>query len=235
MKEILQASKKLIWYNVKILFSHKFFYFSGAAFLYFIITCVINYFSKGDHLSGPAVMPVLLQIPSVILIIFLSMEIVSYERENKTIESVFTVSGSIYKVWLIKLGVMYLVILSIMFIMDILSFFFVADFPVGGMLFHSFVPLLLIGNMTFYFSVRLRSGNAAGMITVIIVLFFLFLSEPLQNSRFFLFLNPYAKPRDLEIVIWERIVFQNRIGIIAISSLFLYLGLTATKKRERLL
>jgi len=89
--------------------------------------------------------------------------------------------------------------------------------------------------MTFYLSVKFRSGMAALTVMAIVILFMLMLWEPLHDTRFFLFLNPYDKPRDTELVIWDRMVFQNRTGIIAISSLFLYLGMVATKKRERLL
>jgi len=235
MKQMFYNLRKLILYNVRILFSHKFFYFFGAVLLYFVVVCSVNYFQAEDHITGRDVMPALLLPPACVLAVYLSMEIISFERENKTIESVFTTSGSIYKVWMIKLGVTYLIIIAVLLLLEILAFLFVAGFPIFSTLFHSIVPIIFIGNLTFYFSVKFRSGNAAGMITVIIILFFLMLTEPLEHSRFFLFLNPFNKPRDMELVIWDRIIFQNRIGIIAFSSLFLYLGMVATKKREKLL
>ena len=136
MRQTLYNLRKLILYNVRILFSHRFYYFFGAVMLYFIVVCTINYFQTEDHIPGRDVMLALLMPPACVLAVYLSMQVISFERENKTIESVFTTSGSIYKVWMIKLGVTYLILISIVLFLAILAFLFVAGFPVFSAVFH---------------------------------------------------------------------------------------------------
>ena len=87
--------------NIKLLFTNKFFYFILGIILYFGFVCTINYLSDpGDSMPGYAIYIVIILIPMSVLIVFLSAYMLPSEMENNTLESLFSISGSIYKVWM---------------------------------------------------------------------------------------------------------------------------------------
>ncbi|MFC1724393.1 hypothetical protein ACFL4T_02110 [candidate division KSB1 bacterium] len=220
--------------NIKLLFTNKFFYFILGIILYFGFVCTINYFSDpGDSMPGYAIYIALIFIPMSVLTVFLSAYMLPGEMENNTLESLFSISGSIYKVWIIKISVMYIAISIMILILEILSYFMIADFPFFYTFFMSLFPLYFIGGLTFYFAVKFKSYAAAGILTGIIMILISFVTEPLQFSKFFLYINPIAKPRDINNYVWTRTLVENRVGMLVFGSLLYYLGLNKLKFREK--
>ena len=103
----------------------------------------------------------------------------------------------------------------------------------GGL--NAFLPAFLIASLTFFFSVICRSGNAAGMLSLGVLLLVLITSEPLGGTEFFLFLNPFDPPIGVEETMWDDKVLINRSGVFGIGCLMLFLGLRRMERRERLL
>jgi len=234
MKENIKTLFSLIKLNTKVLFSNKFLYFLIGIFLYFGVVCTINYFTDpGDYIKGEHIYIAVLLVPMIILTVFLSALIVPSEIESNTIESLFSVSGSIYKVWIIKIVVMYISLSLLLLILEILSYFMIADFPILKNFVMSLFPLYFIGGMTFFFASKYRSTGVAGIISGIVLLIFMFLAEPLEHSRFFLYLNPMITPRDINNYVWTRTVIENRIGMVIFGSFFYYLGLSRLKFKEK--
>ena len=97
--------------------------------------------------------------------------------------------------------------------------------------------------LTFLFSVLCRSSNAAGMIAVGILIAILLLTSPeveiggntLTNSAYDLFLKPFEPPSNLDPNLWTNRVILNRVGIVALGALCIFLALRRMLDRERLL
>ena len=94
-------------------------------------------------------------------------------------------------------------------------------------------PLYLIGGLTVYFAAKFKSSAVAWILSITILLMIVFLWEPLEHNRFFFFINPTAKPRNINNYVWTRTLVENRVGMLVFGSLFYYLGLSKLKFREK--
>ncbi|MCP4723650.1 MAG: hypothetical protein GY863_01365 [bacterium] len=231
-QSLLSNTMFLIGQTRRILFSGKFIYFIGFAILYEIFLIVIMNFTDAGAMPVDVAFYMMNMVPMLILAVYLSMMLVSYEKENNTIETMFSIPGSPYKVWLYKLLVMYTLMFFIQIILVLTIYFFVADFYFPAMLIHAYIPVILVSNLTFYFSTKFRSGYAAGLITLIICFIIFMIAEPLYENVWFLYLSPYAKPDELNIELWNTRLLYNKLGVSFTSILFMYLGLKRLLVRE---
>lgn len=231
---VIKTMFSLFNLNVKLLFSNRFFYFILGIILYFGIVTFINYLTEpGDQIVGENVYIAIIVLPFLVLTVFLSSFILPSEMENNTIESLFSISGSIYKVWLIKIAVMYVALSLLILFLEILTYFMITDFKILNTYFQSLFPLYFTGGMTFYFAVRFRSNAVGAILSGIVLLMFLFLSEPLYQTKFYLYLNPMENPRNINGYVWSRTIIENRIGMVLFGSILYYLGLSKVKFREK--
>jgi len=60
-------------------------------------------------------------------------------------------------------------------------------------------------------------------------------AEQLQESYYFLFLNPFNLPMGVDQVVWAEMVLLNRSVLLLGGGLLLFLGLRHMAQRERLL
>lgn len=218
----------------KFIFSQRFLFFFAGVLVYFIIFCVTNYFqSSAERISEESIFIWLLTVPGIALVFYPSMSLITSETENRTIEMIFSTAGSRYKVWLTRIGVLYLFVVFIIFILCSLSFIFISDFPFFGYFFHSLFPPIFISSLIIMFSVIFRSSNAAGLLSFIVIFFLLIAYSPLSTTSFNLFLNPYFKPQNVDYGLWTSIVIYNRIGILLVSGFMLYYTLFRLNKREK--
>jgi hypothetical protein len=220
--------------NEKFIFSQKFLYFFFGVLLYFLIFCITNYLSEsGERISEESIYLWFLCIPGIALVFYPSMTLVLSETENRTIETIFSTAGSKYKVWLMRICVLYLYVALIIFLLSFLSFMFISDFEFFGYFFHSLFPPILISSLIILLSVMLRSSNASGLLSLIIIIFLLLTYRPLSSTSFNIFLNPYIKPQNVDYYSWRSIILYNRIGILIISGFFLYYSIYKLNKREK--
>lgn len=222
--------------QAQILFSKKFLWFVGGILGYFVIAYIINYRQPIlDRLTAEGVLPWLLEFPLTILAIYLNMQLIASEKENRTLEVMFTTAGSRYKVWLLRLGTLNLLLLILAFLLSLLAFFTFADIEILGMAIHGFVPTYFVGAMTLFFSVKFRSGFAAGMVAAGLVTLIFMFNEVLHETRYFLYFNPYFLPRRLDPETWNLWMWQNRIAVLAAGMALQFFALRGLEDRERLL
>jgi hypothetical protein len=222
--------------QARIIFSHKFVWFMAGILIYFVVAYIINYNqSVIDRMPMEDVLPVLLEFPLSALAVYLSMQVITSEKDNRTLEVMFTTAGSRYKVWLLRLGTLNMILLILAFALSALAFFTFTDIPIVGMALHAFVPAFFAGSMTLYFAVRFRSGFAAGMVAAGLLVLILMFAELLSETRYFLFFNPYDVPRRLDPGTWNLWMWQNRIGVLVLAGLMLFAALRGMEVRERLL
>jgi ABC-type transport system involved in multi-copper enzyme maturation permease subunit len=228
MKEYLQ----LFHLNLKLTFSRRYYYFLLGALIWFAMVAFLNY-TKEDkrHMKGPDVLNSVLSPAGLVLAIYFGMQLVTSERENRTIEFAFSIPGSRYKVWIMKLVTLNLSILFVMAILAGLSYFFIADLDIAATVAHSMVPLFLFGNLAMMFTVLTKSGNAGGLLTVIV----LALSFLAKGSRFWPFLNPLSRPRGADPSYWLKMCVENRVFLLVAAILVCACALRKMDQRERLL
>ncbi len=232
----IKISWEVLRLQVQIIFSKKFVWFIVGILIYFIVVYVINYRQPMiDRMSQEDILPWVIEFPLSILAVYLSMQIVSSEKEKRTLEVMFTTAGSRYKVWLLRLTTLNLLLLFIAFGMSNLAFFTIADHSIFCTTIHGFVPTFFAGNMTLYFSVRFRSGFAAGMVSGGILFLMLMFAEAINETRYFLYFNPYDVPRHLDPETWNLWMWQNRIGVIILALFFQFFAMRGLEAREKLL
>ncbi|MFQ5604759.1 MAG: hypothetical protein ACE5HS_15930 [bacterium] len=222
--------------QVQIMFSKKFVWFLLGILGYFVLVYVINYRqSMIDRMTQEDILPWLVALPLTVLAVYLNMQLISSEKENRTLEVMFTTAGSRYKVWLFRLTTLNLLLLMISIGLSHLAFFTIADMAVWGTAAHGFVPAYFVGGMTLYFAVKFRSGFAAGMVSGGILILLSMFSEALYETRYFLYFNPYDVPRQLDPETWQLWMWQNRMALMVLGVLLQFFALRGLEERERLL
>jgi hypothetical protein len=217
----------------KVLFSGKFYYFVGLVILWVAFFIVIFHFVDDSGIFSQAeIFYVLNFVPMLVMAIYVSMTLVTFEKDNFTIETMFSVPGSPYKVWSYKLVVMYIILIFLQMTLILMSYLFIADFQISVMFLHAFVPIFFIANLNFYFSTVLKSGIAAGLVTLIVLFFFFLIGVDNDDWVWFLYLSPYNKPFDLDIMIWNERLLYNKIGVASLGIVFMYRGLSRLRNRE---
>jgi len=235
-RERLAVAWEIFRLQTQVIFSHKFIWFMLGILAYFIVAYAINYHqSMIDRMPMEDVLPLLLEFPLAALAVFLSMQVITSEKDNRTLEVMFTTAGSRYKVWLLRLGTLNLILLMLAFVFAAAAFFAFTDVPIIGMALHAFIPTFFAGSMTLYFAVRFRSGLAAGMVAAGLLVLILMFTDLLYETRYYLFFNPYDVPRQLDPETWHLWMWQNRIGVLCAGGFMLFAALRGMEVRERLL
>ena len=233
VKTILYNSYFLFSQIRRVLFLGKFYIFLIIALLWEAAVSIIGYVSK-DPMPLGAVFYTMNLIPMLILGLYLSMTCVSFEKENRTIETLFTIPGSPYKVWLYKLSVQFIVLLLVLILIAGISFVFVQDFPIEVMVINVFILVFFTANINFFFSIIFKSGYTGGLITVFILVILMILSQidPIRNTAWNFYINPFSKPANLDLLIWNERLLYNKLGIAFFGSMFMYFGLSRLRNRE---
>jgi hypothetical protein len=119
--------------------------------------------------------------------------------------------------------------------MSISAYFLFAEFPYfwGGL--NGFVSAFFLVGVTFLFSVLCKGGNAAGMLSLGVLILAIIISENFPNSPHFLFLNPFEGHLSLDENIWLEKVWINRIGYVSVGILCIFLSMRKMDNRENIL
>ncbi|MCG8553924.1 MAG: hypothetical protein MJD61_01355, partial [Proteobacteria bacterium] len=224
----IKVSLEILRSQAAILFSKKIAWFIAGLLTYFVTVYITNYrLPVVQRLTQEDILFSLLVLPLLILAVFLNMQLISSEKDKRTLEVLFTTAGSRYKVWILRVTTLSLMLLLTALGISTLAFFSIADISVVATALHGFVPAFLIGGVTLYFSVKFRSGLAAGMVTAIVVVLTLMFSDGfnLEETRYFLFFNPYRVPRELDPETWNIWMWQNRIGTLGLGMLLHFFAL----------
>jgi hypothetical protein len=227
----IQIVVSMIRYNLKIIFSNKFIWFLLGAFAFYIGLILIYVFtediSRIEDLYGIFIFCGLL------LIFYPTVFGVQNDQDARTIELLFGIPNYRYKVWLVRLFMIYIITFAVLLGFVWLTSFLVIKMPVLAVTYQVLYPVFFLGVMSFMVSTIVRNGNGAAVIIVIFNLFFLILADPLETSKWNVFLNPFNIPGDVTETSWSGIVLENRIILLVSIILFLLLGLYRLQKREK--
>jgi ABC-type transport system involved in multi-copper enzyme maturation permease subunit len=149
------------------------------------------------------------------------------------LEILFGIPDYRYKVWLVRLILVFVLVYLMMIGLTLMSYFLLAPVPVLELSFHVMFPIYFLGSLAFMFSTIIKNGNGTAVVMVIIGVGLLILSGILERTLWNIFLNPFEIPNRLNEMIWQEITMKNRIFLAVGSLLFVLYGLFNLQKREK--
>jgi hypothetical protein len=220
-------------YNMRIIFGGRFVYFILAALIFFLLFGTIMALDANE--MDLADIYGILLFPAILLVFYPSAFGIQNDADQRTMEIIFGIPDYRYKVWLVRL-VMILVLVFILLIpFAAIAYYALISFPFFKMIVQLMVLVIFTSSFGFMVSTLVKNGNATAVILVITGLAFLILAEPLGESRWNIFLNPFKIPRELNDIVWQETIRQNRLFLGISAVVFLLIGLLNLQQREKFL
>ena len=222
---------KMIIYNLRIIFANKFIWFLTGSILFYVGLSIFYVFtndvSKIEDMYG------IFLFSGVLLVFYPSVFGVQNDQDARTIEILFGIPNYRYKIWLVRIVLIFIIAFLIMLVFTFLSSVLIVKFRIVNMTAEVMAPVIFLGVMAFMLSTIIRNGNGTAVFMIVFGLIFLVLSGTLSRSQWNVFLNPFNVPRDLNEVSWSIITFKNRIILICGTIVFLMTALYNLQKREK--
>ena len=117
--------RKMVGYNLKIIFANKFIWFLLAAFAFFVFFAVQTILNGGNISEGTLYN--LLIFPGILLIFYPSVFGIQNDDDSRMLEILFGIPNYRYKVWLVRLIMIYVLIFIIIIVFAVIEFYIVKD------------------------------------------------------------------------------------------------------------
>ncbi len=222
---------KTVYYNVKIIFANKFIYFFGASFLFFVLIAVINLFSTTD--SSSASVYYILLFPGLLMIFYPASFGIQNDEDAGMLEILFSIPNYRYKVWLVRLVMIYVIVSLIMLLFAALSSVALYRIEITEMVYQLMFPVFFFGSLAFLVSTMAKSGSGTAVIVIVIGIIFWISSGILSESEWNIFLNPFENPDSVSSGVWAELITLNRMYIAGAVVVMNLLALLNLQKRER--
>jgi len=222
---------KMVKYNMKVIFGNRFIWFVLAAITFYFFIAV-NSILDGNQIDEGFIYG--LQITPGLLLIFYPMTFgIQNDLDAGILEILFGIPDYRYKVWLVRL----ILVFSLVFLMMIgitgMSYFLLSPVNIFEVTWHVMFPIYFLGSLAFLFSTIIKNGNGTAVVMVIIGVLLLILSSALNRTMWNIFLNPFRIPDRLNEMVWQEITMKNRIFLAVGSLIFVLYGLFNLQKREK--
>lgn len=227
----LDVAWRLFRYNLKIIFANKFVYFLIAALAIFVLITMVSLFSA--NAMAPGTVYYLLMVPGLLIVFYPTTFGIQNDVDMRMIEIIFGIPNYRYKVWLVRLALMYLVVFVILFCLSLVSLFSLTSFSAFEMVFQLMFPIFFMGSLAFLLSTLIRNGNGTAVAVIVIGMGFWIAGDALQKSKWNLFLNPFSLPADMNETVWASVISNNRVILVAGILLCVLWGLLNLQQRER--
>jgi len=232
-RSILRNLFNLTRYNMKIIFGGKFVYFILAALIFFLVFGIIMALEESEFDIGEIYS--LLAFPAILLVFYPSVFGIQSDADQRTLEIIFGIPDYRYKVWLVRYAMILVLVFLLLIPFSALAHWALISFPFLRMIFQLMVLVFFVSALGFSVSTLVKNGNATAVIMVIFGLVFLILSDGIRYSKWNLFLNPFDIPWNINDIVWQETIRQNRIIMGIVSVVLLLLGLLNLQQREKFL
>ena len=232
IKNALHIVFGLIRYNLKIIFANKFIYFLLAAVMIFLFVTVMNLFNTSST-PTEATGYWLLLVPGILLVFYPTTFGIQNDVDTRMIEILFGIPNYRYKVWFIRLILIFAVTFVIILVLANVFSLVLIRVSVLKMVLQLMFPILFMGSLAFMFSTIVRNGNGTAVVMVITGMVFWIARGQIGNSEWNLFLNPYAIPSDINEAVWAETTFNNRLYLLIGTVIAVLYGLLNLQKREK--
>jgi hypothetical protein len=227
----LNLIQKMIIYNLRIIFANRFIWFLAGSVIFYLGLSVIYVFDK--DVSEMSDLYGVFLFSGILLVFYPTAFGIQNDQDARTIEILFGIPNYRYKVWLVRIALIFMVAFMIMLVFTFLSSVLIVKFRFVNMTAQVMFPVLFLGIMAFMLSTVVRNGNGTAVLMIIFGIFFLILNDSLEKSQWDIFLNPYVLPYDVNEASWAIITLKNRIILSIGSVIFLLIALYNLQKREK--
>jgi hypothetical protein len=221
----------MIVYNLRIIFANKFIWFLAGSVLFYLGLSVIYVFSEDVSKMNDLYFVFLFS--GLLLVFYPSVFGIQNDQDARTIEILFGIPNYRYKVWLVRIILIFIIAFLIMLVFTFLASVLIVKFRFVSVTVQIMIPVIFLGMMAFMLSTVVRNGNGTAVIMIIFGLIFMILSDALQRSQWNVFLDPYDVPYNVSETTWAIITLKNRIILVTGSIVFLLAALFNLQKREK--
>ncbi|MDZ7263229.1 MAG: hypothetical protein ONB16_01500 [candidate division KSB1 bacterium] len=219
-------------YNLKIIFANAFIYFLLAAIGIFALFVILNLVSAESNPTEATIYGWLL-LPGFVLIFYPTIFGIQNDVDTGMIELLFSIPNYRYKVWLVRLVLIYLLVFVILLCLSLLASVTVITVPIVRMAVQLMFPIIFVGSLAFMLSTLVRNGYGTMVVMIIIGMALWILSESLATSKWNLFLNPFRLPSNVNEAVWTETTFNNRLYLFIGSGISILMGLLLLQRREK--
>ena len=149
-------------------------------------------------------------------------------------ETLFGIPNYRYKIWLVRFGILAVIIWVLLLILSAMANFILVPLPIFKMSIQLLFPILFLGSLGIMLSTIIRNGTGTATASVALGVFAVILYEPLENTKWNIYINPFSTPSDLSEEVWRQVIFFNRIYLVVGIVLAILLALLRLQKREKL-
>ena len=228
---MLVVTTRMIRYNLKIIFANRFIWFLLSAFAFFVFFAIQSVLERNTIDDGSIYD--LLIFPGILLIFYPSAFGIQNDDDSRMLEILFGIPNYRYKVWQVRLIMIYILIFLILVLFAGAASILLYNVNILEMAYQLMYPIVFLGSMAFMFSTIVRNGNGTAVVMVLIGVALLILADTLSRTQWNVFLNPFELPNNMNQVIWQGIVFKNRIFLGIGMIVFILYGLYNLQKREK--
>ena len=222
---------RMIRYNLKIIFANKFIWFLVAALAFFLFFAIQSVWNRQNIVEGTIYN--LLIFPGILLIFYPSVFGIQNDDDSRMLEILFGIPNYRYKVWLVRLLMIYVLIFIIILAFAWLASILLYNINVFEMTYQLMYPIIFLGSMAFMFSTLIKNGNGTAVVMVLIGVALIILQDAVERTQWNVFLNPFQIPDNLNEVIWQGLISKNRIFLGVGVVVFILYGLFNLQKREK--
>jgi hypothetical protein len=231
LKDWLFNQAIMIRYNLKIIFAGRFFWFLVAAFAFFLFFAIQVVWNRGTLSEGTVYE--LLIFPGMLLIFYPSVFGIQNDDDSRMLEILFGIPNYRYKVWLVRLILIYALIFLIIMLFAAAASVLLYRIEIVEMAYQLMYPIVFLGSMAFMFSTVIRNGNGTAVLLVLIGVALLIMQDAVERTQWNVFLNPFQIPNNFNEFIWQGLITKNRIFLGVGSIVFILYGLYNLQKREK--
>ena len=221
----------MVRYNMRIIFGGRFIWFLLAALGFLIFISVVTVLD-GDIPNEETVYYSML-FPAILLMFYPMTFGIQNDVDAGILEILFGIPDYRYKVWLVRLIMVFVLVFLLLFGFTGLAYIFLSPIDLFEMTRQVMFPVVFLGSMAFMFSTIIKNGNGTAVVMVILGVAAMILSEEMNRTMWNIFLNPYDIPFSMNEVIWAGITLKNRIFLSVGALIFLLFGLFNLQKREK--
>lgn len=219
-------------YNLKIIFANAFIYFLLAAIGIFVLFVILNLVNAESNPNEATIYSWLL-LPGFVLIFYPTIFGIQNDVDTGMIELLFSIPNYRYKVWLVRLVLIYLLVFAILLGLSLLASVTVVGVPAVRMALQLMFPIIFGGSLAFMLSTLVRNGYGTMVVMIIIGMALWIVSESLATSKWNLFLNPFRLPSNVNEAVWAETTFNNRLYLVIGSVISILMGLRLLQRREK--
>ena len=216
---------------MKVIFGNRFIWFVLAAIAFYFFIAVTSILD--GNLIDQGFIYDLQTMPGILLIFYPMTFGIQNDLDAGILEILFGIPDCRYKVWLVRLILVFTIVFLMMIGLTAMSYFLLVPVNVFELTWHVMFPIYFLGSLAFMFSTIIKNGNGTAVVMVIIGVLLLILFGIFERTMWNIFLNPFDIPNRLNEMIWQEITLKNRIFLAVGSLLFVLYGLFNLQKREK--